>query len=244
MHGGTRAQSLVVLAAALTGCSPSNPSGPATDAHVGVQGDGGSGDRDGGVTNDGGTHVVDAGPTGAPISCPGPGHPKNNGGSCGSERWNIKVGTDSQAAGISLVPEPNTIAALVALPAAGGGSQRESPTETTLWELKNVTLTELKSESDSDYHLVISDGTHTMIAEIPSPTCATGSAWACFISRSRSEVDAMYNVSSTPQYPAATITLRGIGFFDFKHSQNGVAPNAIELHPVLQICFGKDCAPS
>ena len=188
--------------------------------------------------------AIDAGATGAPITCPGPGTPKSNGGGCGTERWSIKVGTDSQAASVSLVPQPNTIAALVALPPAGGGTQREAPTEQTVWELKNVTLTELKSESDSDYHLVISDGTHTMIAEIPSPSCAMNSAWACFISRSRSEIDAMYNVSSSPQYPAATVTLRGVGFFDFKHSQNGVAPNAIELHPVLQICFGMNCSPT
>ena len=188
--------------------------------------------------------AIDAGVTGAPITCPGPGNPKSNGGSCGSERWNIKTGTDSQAAGVNLVPRPNTIAALVALPAAGGASQRESPTETTLWELKNVTLTELKAESDSDYHLVISDGTHTMIAEIPYPACASTSVWKCFISRARSELDAMYTVTSSPQYPSATITLRGVGFFDYPHSQNGVAPNAIELHPVLQICFGKDCTPS
>ena len=25
----------------------------------------------------------------------------------------------------------------------------------------------------------------------------------------------------------------GVAFFDFKHGQTGVAPNAIELHPVL-----------
>jgi hypothetical protein len=180
---------------------------------------------------------------GQPMTCPGPGTPKHNGGSCGSERWNIKTGTDSQAASISLAPQPNTIAALVALPAAGGGTSRESPTETTVWELKNVVLTELKEESDSDYHLVISDGTHTMIAEVPYPACATNSAWTCFISRARSEVDAKYNVTTSPQYPSATITLRGVGFFDFRHSQNGVAPNAIELHPVLEICFGKDCVP-
>lgn len=182
--------------------------------------------------------------TGTPITCPGPGSPTKNGGSCGSERWNIKTGTDSQASTISLVPKPNTVTALAALPAAGGGSTRESPTETTLWELDDVTLTELKLESDSDYHLVISDGTHTMIAEIPCPSCAASSAWSCFISRARSEVDAKYTVTTSPQYPSATITLRGVGFFDYVHSQTGVAPNAIELHPVLQICFGKSCTPT
>jgi hypothetical protein len=30
-----------------------------------------------------------------------------------------------------------------------------------------------------------------------------------------------------------TATITGVGFFDFWHGQNGVAPNAIELHPVL-----------
>jgi hypothetical protein len=31
------------------------------------------------------------------------------------------------------------------------------------------------------------------------------------------------------------IEITGIGFFDFEHGQNGVAPNAIELHPVIAI---------
>ncbi|MEP6860147.1 MAG: hypothetical protein ABJE66_05975 [Deltaproteobacteria bacterium] len=210
-------------------------------------------------TNDGNTSkddasvspVIDSGvdgpsgtPLGVPMTCPSPGTPKHNGGSCGSERWNVKTGTDSVASSISLVPQPSTIATLVALPAAGGGTGRETPTEDTVWELKDVTLTELKLESDSDYHLVISDGSKTMIAEIPYMSCATSSAWACFISRSRSEIDAKYTVSTSPQYPSATITLRGVGFFDLAHGQNGVAPNAIELHPVLELCFGQGCTPS
>jgi hypothetical protein len=31
------------------------------------------------------------------------------------------------------------------------------------------------------------------------------------------------------------IEITGVGFFDFEHGQSGVAPNAIELHPVLDI---------
>jgi hypothetical protein len=27
--------------------------------------------------------------------------------------------------------------------------------------------------------------------------------------------------------------ITGVAFFDFKHGQTGVAPNAIELHPIL-----------
>ena len=32
---------------------------------------------------------------------------------------------------------------------------------------------------------------------------------------------------------SGTATISGVGFFDFDHGQRGVAPNAIELHPVL-----------
>jgi hypothetical protein len=28
-------------------------------------------------------------------------------------------------------------------------------------------------------------------------------------------------------------TVTGVAYFDFQHGQTGVAPNAIELHPVL-----------
>src|SRR5438874_8825121 len=35
------------------------------------------------------------------------------------------------------------------------------------------------------------------------------------------------------------VYVTGVGFFDFKHGQSGVAPNAIELHPVLSLTFGK-----
>jgi hypothetical protein len=33
---------------------------------------------------------------------------------------------------------------------------------------------------------------------------------------------------------SGTATETGVGFFDIPHGQTGVAPNAIELHPVLK----------
>ncbi len=203
----------------------------------------GSGGRDGGSTSSSGGSSS-GGSSGGPITCPGPGNYKKNGGACGSERWDIKVGMDQGAAHVSLAPQTTTIAALVAVPPNGGGAVRSSPYETTLWELKDVTLSMIKLETDSDYHIVLSDGPHTMIVEVPYPPCGTSSAWACFLSRARSEVDAQLSVSSSPQYPAQTVTVRGVGFFDVSHGQTGVAPNAIELHAVLEICFGKGCTPS
>ena len=204
--------------------------------------DGGSGSGDAGHVDAG----VDAGPL--PITCANPGTFTMNGSACGVERWAVKTGTDSQAASVSLVPHRTTITALRALAASGGGWSRESPTETTLWELKDVVLTELRLEADSDEHLVLADpssSTDTMIVEVPYPSCATGSAWLCFITRVRGELDAKYpSISTSPQFPAQVVTVRGVGFFDKLHGQTGVAPNGIELHAVLQICFGQGCTPT
>jgi hypothetical protein len=249
MHRGRLAPSFAasLLVFAACGGSPGSPAeqgddGGTTASDSAAGGDSSSSGSGSGSSSGGGSGSGSGG--GAAITCPAPGSYTKNGGSCGTERWNIKTGTDSQAASVSLIPKPNTIATLVALTAAGGGNSRESPTETTLWELKDVTLSMIKLETDSDYHMVLSDGSHTMIAEIPYPTCTTGGAWTCFISRARSEVDAKLKVSSSPQYPALTVTVRGVGFFDFLHGQTGVAPNGIELHAVLQICFGQGCTPS
>jgi hypothetical protein len=233
------------LAAAFTlsvalGCGSgagTSATGPGADA-----GEAGSGSSSGTALDGSGSSSGSS--SGGPITCSNPGNYTMNGGKCGVERWNVKTGTDSQAAGVSLSPQPNTIATLTGLPAAGGGNSRESPTETTLWELKDVTLSMIKLETDSDYHMVLSDGSHTMIAEIPYPSCTGGSPWTCFVTHARSIVDAKFTVSPTPQYPSLTVTVRGVGFFDFLHGQTGVAPNGIELHPVLEICFGQGCTPS
>ena len=39
------------------------------------------------------------------------------------------------------------------------------------------------------------------------------------------------------QEVSVPVTLTGLGYFDFAHGQRGVAPNAIELHPVINIFF-------
>lgn len=242
MTGTNKICSVLALSLAACFAGPSNGNGNGNG-----NGDGGTNNGDGnrGQNTDGGATADGDTTTGGALTCPGPGHPTPNGSSCGSERWSIKVGTDSQASHIPMVAMPNTIQALGAVPANGGGSSRSSPYETTIWELKNIVLTEVKEESDSDYHLVVSDGSgHTMVVEIPWTGCDSGSPWTCFISKARSDVDAKYTVSTSPQYPAAIITVRGVGFFDIPHGQTGDAPNSIELHPVLEICFGKDCALS
>jgi hypothetical protein len=115
---------------------------------------------------------------------------------------------------------------------------RFAPTENTVFVV-NATLTDYKLESDSDYHLVIMDDQgNAMIAEIPSPSCVDPSSpFAAQITNARSQLDGTLSVSSSFQTANVPVQITGVGFFDFFHNQHGVAPNVIELHPVLDIQF-------
>jgi hypothetical protein len=168
--------------------------------------------------------------------------PASASGSCGVERWSVKTGTDADVGKINLQSTtPTTIAALDALPAPASlpSNNRIVPTETTVYQA-HATLTEFKLEADSDYHLVLVDGSgNTMIAEIPDPTCVgTSSPLLTDIKNARSEFDAKYSPTGSFQTANVPVTVTGVGFFDFQHGQTGVAPNAIELHAVLDVQFG------
>jgi hypothetical protein len=46
-------------------------------------------------------------------------------------------------------------------------------------------------------------------------------------------------VARTAVRVCSRAVVTGVAFFDFKHGQTGVAPNAIELHPILGFrCLG------
>jgi hypothetical protein len=169
---------------------------------------------------------------------------------CGSLRWDIKTGTDSAATGISLTPTLTTIAALTTPANPGPSGGRVSPIETTIWALKDVNLVFARLEDDSDYHLAIQDGSTgtTMITEVPFPGCVSGGPWGCFISRARASVEATIGVSNLMLDMGhdhdLAVSIIGAGFFDTEHGQFDVAPNGVELHAVLAICFGVGCNPT
>ncbi len=169
-------------------------------------------------------------------------------GSCGLERWSVKTGTDADAGLINLQSTTQTtIASLTSLPAPTTlpANNRIQPTETTVFQL-HATLTEYKLESDSDYHLILSDGAgNTMIAEMASPVCVgSSSVLLSGIQNARSEFDARYTTTSSFQTANVPVTVTGVGFFDFLHGQTGVAPNGIELHAVLDIQFDTSGTPT
>ncbi|MFY9822842.1 MAG: hypothetical protein WAM82_15785 [Thermoanaerobaculia bacterium] len=161
--------------------------------------------------------------------------------SCGVERWSVKTGTDADIGRVNVSSSsPNTIVTMRGWTAPNPipPNNRVSPFETTVWVL-NATLTQYKLESDSDYHLVLSDASgNTLIAEIPLPACVgSGSPFLSGITNARTEFNARFTPTTSFQTANIPVQIKGVGMFDFLHGQTGVAPNGIELHPVLDVIF-------
>ncbi len=151
-----------------------------------------------------------------------------------------KTLTDKGAAAVNFTPAPTTVSSLRALPVppgAGLGAPRQTA-ETMTFQV-TVQLVSAKLEPDHDIHLLISDqaGSGTMITEFPDPTCpaASLSAHVSEMATARAALLAAIGPVSALSYKplGGTATLTGVGFFDSVHGQRGVAPNGIELHPVL-----------
>ena len=81
------------------------------------------------------------------------------------------------------------------------------------------------------------DSGNTMIAEIPSPDCDHGSRFDGQIASARAAFDGALKATGRFKTAKLSVTIQGVGFFDKIHGQRGVAPNGIELHPVLSISF-------
>jgi hypothetical protein len=163
---------------------------------------------------------------------------------CGTERWAVKVGTDRDAHRVDLDPETTTIADLTAITPPQHPNSRKSsrftPTELKTFRITGV-LTVIKKEKDEDYHLVIADPDDeelTMIVESAAPGCATDSQFEQQITDVRRAIDEkLGTIKGKKKNPNVTVTVTGVGFFDPIHGQEGVAPNGIELHPLLSIEF-------
>jgi len=161
---------------------------------------------------------------------------------CGVERWSVKTGTDPQAPSVNL---GSYVSSTIynfhqsVRPGSLPSNGRVSPRETTQYRL-SATLTKYVRESDSDYHLVIQDSAgRTMIIELPASNCVgAGSPFGTGIAHARQQFDARFTATTSFKTTSTPVTIKGVGFWDFLHGQTGVAPNGIEVHPVLDITFG------
>lgn len=160
-------------------------------------------------------------------------------GQCGVDRWAVKVGTDSDAVNIAKdaqVATLNVLAQIAAPPAVTSALPRQAVERQTFQV--SATLVQAKRESDSDYHLVLSEAGHTLVAEMPHPSCAKGSVLINQLTTARAAFDARF-----PQLQGrrswvqlgVPVTVTGVAFFDDAHGQTGEASNVLELHPLLSL---------
>ena len=167
---------------------------------------------------------------------------------CGKERWAVKTLTDADVTQINQLPRPATVTFLGGLPQPTSKQlhqnerSRLGPPERTTFVVKALLLG-FHHEKDEDFHLVLADPDnpdHLMIAEIPAPNCVNDARLAKVLGDMRMQLVQQYG-SPGPRTARLTnpipILIRGIGFYDFAHGQDGLAPNAIELHPVLGLRF-------
>jgi hypothetical protein len=156
----------------------------------------------------------------------------------------VKTGSDQDAASVDLTPREASLVDLIHFPRPSvlPHRHRVGSHERQVYKLTDVWLLKYKQETDGDYHLVLSDGDWTMIAEIPVPDCVpSGSLFALAIRQTRARFDSKLAPEDRFQRARIHVTVTGVGFFDFLHDQGGVAPNGFELHPLLDLCFGSGC---
>jgi hypothetical protein len=161
---------------------------------------------------------------------------------CGAERWAVKTLSDRDASRVNLHPVATSVTALRRLAAPSVLPDTRLPgVERHTYKVR-ARLIAFKREEDHDIHLVIAQpgrASATMISEFPDTTCpgARSSAERAEMRRARASLVAACGQPSSSSFRSlhGLATISGVGFFDFNHGQRGVAPNAIELHPVLKI---------
>jgi len=166
---------------------------------------------------------------------------------CGKARWDVKTLADADANDVRLRPIKAGVADLAALPPplhVGDKLPRQTGFNGVEFHTFRATADLVgwkRSPDDNDVHLVIAGPAtgKTMIVELPLEDCipsTTSAALRKRMVRARGKLmDACKSVSFTTKLKPLTgsATITGVGFFDKNHGQDGVADNAIELHPVL-----------
>jgi hypothetical protein len=166
---------------------------------------------------------------------------------CGAERWAVKTLSDTRVGEVNFTPHDTSVGRLRNKPDphTKSSTPRIDGVETTTYRVK-ARLIEFKREDDRDIHLVISvpsAKSKTMIVEFPDTSCngASSSPKKSQMASARSALTKSCGQALGPSSDfknlQGTATVTGVGFFDVKHAtpQTGVAPNNIELHPVLRL---------
>lgn len=163
-------------------------------------------------------------------------HAKFADGKCGGvDRWSVKTLQDGF---IPRAPEHESISDLIQLKLGVRWTRTlpRQPLEKTTVTLK-CNLIGVGVEADSDFHLVLSDGKHTMIGEIPKGECAASKYSKLFDSERAAVEKAIgyYPHSIKMLKKPLSVQVTGVIFFDEpNHNGKGHAKNEIEIHPLTK----------
>lgn len=163
-------------------------------------------------------------------------------GSCGAERRDVKALLDKESSKIKWGTNKTTVKAMSKLVQLFPKDKKFDKKirfgyEFNVYELK-CRIREFRKEEDGDYHLVlmdINDTTCTIVGEIVNPECPdlVGSQYMGAFKNTREEFE-MFKLPKN-KVMEGVYTITGVCFFDFVHGQLGVAPNGVEIHPIMDI---------
>jgi hypothetical protein len=156
-----------------------------------------------------------------------------HGATCGIERWPVKTLSDTDAPHVDFSVRPATVRYLGSLRAKPGSQDSRGPLEMRVFGVQ-ARLVGVKREPDFDYHLTISEGGATMIAEMPLTACTSGAQHRYAMSTARAELERAVGgpVGESWVHLNLRVRVAGVLFFDDPHRQSGHARNYVELHPV------------
>ncbi len=173
--------------------------------------------------------------------------PRATATSCGVWRWDVKTLSDPDRRAVDFTAQPTRIDHLRTLDAPGPLSTdtpRLDGVEKQVFSVRAQLIT-ATVEDDSDIHLVIAprgERHHTMIVEFPLAACVAKRFKRAEMTRARNAMVAACGPISSSSFTdlKGKVRISGVGFWDEIHGQTGVAPNGIELHPVLS--FAGSCS--
>jgi len=160
---------------------------------------------------------------------------------CGVWRWPVKTLSDQAASQVDYSPRTSSVRRLRKIDPPSSLSTdtpRIEPVEFTTYRVR-AKLVGAVVEDDHDVHLVIrspASRRKTMIVEFPYVRCngAKDSMKRAAMKRARAALtNACGSIGTSFVDLRGRVRVTGVGFWDEIHGQTGVAPNGIELHPVL-----------
>jgi hypothetical protein len=151
---------------------------------------------------------------------------------CGVERWPVKIWEDDDRRKVDTVPTAITVAELARKPrplTVFPQRRRVAGSAELQTFIVRARFVQALPQDDSDVHIVIGDLNidQTIVTEIPHSGCTTDQRLAAIYDSARSTLRSVGRND--------VIEITGIGFFDSFHGQRGMAPNGLELHPVLRL---------